>query len=394
MSAERRKVENNIVNSDSTSASIACVGLGWFPENPGGLDRYVYELTHHLAATGDRISLYALDLPETEANSNVQLLDLGAADSPLWKRLWLVRKNFLQQASKFDAINLNFALYSLPLLQSLPKIVPVTFTFHGPWALESEREGESKLGVFLKQWLVEKTVYRRCDRFIVLSKAFGEILHREYQVPRTKIHVIPGGVDLQRFQSNLTRQQARDRMNWPQDRLILFTPRRLVNRMGLDKLLLALAQIKPRIPDFWLAIAGKGPLKAALSQQAIDLGLQEHVKFLGFLPDCQLPIAYQAADLSIMPSQSLEGFGLTLLESLACGTPVMCTPVGGMPEILTQFSPNSIASACDATAIGNSLEELLSGQTPLPSRTQCQQFAAQNFDWHKIALQVRQVLLA
>jgi glycosyltransferase involved in cell wall biosynthesis len=395
MSSERREVENNIVNSNSAAASIACVGLGWFPQNPGGLDRYVYELTHHLAAAGDRISLYALGLPEAEPNSDVQLFNLGVPDSPLWKRLWLTRKNFLHsQASKLDAINLNFALYSLPILQILPKEVPVTFTFHGPWALESEREGESKLNVFLKQWLVEKTVYRRCDRFIVLSKAFGEILNQEYQVPWSKIHVIPGGVDLQRFQPNLTRQQARVELNWPQDRLILFTPRRLVNRMGLDKLLLALAQIKPKVPDFWLAIAGKGPLKASLSQQATNLGLQEHVRFLGFLPDDRLPVAYQAADLSIMPSQSLEGFGLTLLESLACGTPVLCTPIGGMPEILTQFSPNLIASSCDATAIAKSLEEVLSGQMPLPSRIECQQYAAQNFDWRRIALQVRQVLLA
>jgi len=388
-------VENYIDNSATAAANIACVGLGWFPENPGGLDRYVYELTHHLALGGDHISLYALGLPEAEPNSSVELINLAAPDNPLWQRLWFTRRNFVnRQAVKLDAINLHFALYSLPILQTLPKKVPITFTFHGPWALESEKEGESKLGVFLKQWLVEKTVYHRCDRFIVLSKAFGKILHQEYQVPWSKIYVIPGGVDLKRFQLNLSRQQARAQLEWPEDRLILFSPRRLVNRMGLDKLLIALAQIKPRIPDVWLAIAGKGPLQAALAQQANDLGLKEHVRFLGFLPDQQLPIAYQAADLSIMPSQSLEGFGLTLVESLACGTPALCTPVGGMPDILTKFSPNLITSSCEAAAIAERLEALLTGQMPLPSRLACQQYAATHFDWHKITLQVRQVLLA
>ncbi|AFY85786.1 glycosyltransferase family 4 protein [Chroococcidiopsis thermalis] len=380
-------------NSVATPARIDCVGMGWFPHAPGGLDRYVYELTHHLAAAGDRVTLYGLGLPILD-NSAVELVNLAAPDRPLWKRLWSTRCNFAErQLQKPDAINLNFALYSLPLLQNLPKNVPVTFTFHGPWALESAQEGGSQLSVLLKQHLVEKTVYRRCDRFIVLSRAFGEILHQTYQVPWHKINTIPGGVDLQRFQPNLSRQQARTHLNFPSERLILFAPRRLVHRMGLDKLLLALAQIKPKIPDVWLAIAGKGPLKPVLEQQVAEMELQEHVKFLGFLPDEQLPIAYQAADLCVMPSQSLEGFGLTVLESLACGTPVLCTPIGGMPEILAPFSPELITDTSEATAIAWRLAELLTDPSSLPSRDACRQYAATHFDWQKIVLQVRQVLL-
>ncbi len=79
--------------------------------------------------------------------------------------------------------------------------------------------------------------------------------------------------------------------------------------------------------------------------QAKELGLEDNVKFLGFLPDEELPVAYQAADLTVMPSQSFEGFGLAILESLACGTPVVCTPVGGMPEILQGFSPQLITDS-------------------------------------------------
>jgi len=87
--------------------------------------------------------------------------------------------------------------------------------------------------------------------FIVLSKAFGKI-KQEYQVDHSKLTLFPG-VDISRFQTNLSRQPANS--GWPQDRMILFTPRRLVHRMGLDKLLSALAKIKPLIPDVWLAIA-------------------------------------------------------------------------------------------------------------------------------------------
>jgi len=386
-------VENYTSNS-ATAANILCVGIGWFPKTPGGLDRYVYELTHQLAASQDRVELCGVGLPETEPNSSINLTNLAEPDIRLWERLWLIRSNFLQRKfAKPDAINLHFALYSFPLLQVLPKGVPVTFSFHGPWALESKQEGSGKLSVFLKHW-VEDRVYHRCDRFIVLSKAFGDILHQENQVPWSKIHVIPGGVDLSRFQFDRSRPEARSQLNWPQNRPILFTARRLVRRVGLDKLLMAIAMIKPQIPDIWLAIAGKGPLQGDLEQQATDLGLNDNVKFLGFLPDEQLPIAYQAADLSVMPSQSLEGFGLAVLESLACGTPSLCTPVGGMPEILEPFSPNLITASTEVTAIAQRLEELLIGKVPMPSREACQEYAAMNFDWQKIAKKVRKVLLA
>ncbi len=107
-----------------------------------------------------------------------------------------------------------------------------------------------------------------------------------------------------------------------------------------------------------------------------------------------MPVAYQAADLTVVPSQSLEGFGLILLESLACGTPVLCTPVGGMPEILANFSPQLITDSTDTEAIALRLEALLSGQLSMPSRTACRDYASTYFNWPKIAQQVRQVLLA
>lgn len=378
----------------SVPAFILCIGMGWFPEMPGGLNRYVYELIHHLAAGQDRVELCGVGLPETELNSSIKLTNLAKPDSPLWKRLWSTRTHFLRrQAGESDAINLHFALYSLPLLNILPNNVPITFTFHGPWALESEREGNNALSIWVKHWL-EQRVYNHSDRFIVLSKAFGTILHQNYQVPWSKIHIIPGGVDIHRFQPNLSREQAREQLNWPQDRMILFTPRRLVHRMGIDVLLTALAKIKPKIPEVWLAVAGKGSLRDSLEQQATQLELNNHVKFLGFLPDEQLPIAYQAADLTVVPSQSLEGFGLILLESLACGTPVLCTPVGGMPEILAPFSPELITDSTNADAIALQLEALLKGQLSMPSRIACREYTSINFDWSKIAQQVRQVLLA
>jgi glycosyltransferase involved in cell wall biosynthesis len=372
---------------------ITFIGNHWFPDKPGGLDRYLYELVHTLATDKTAIDLFGIGLPPKSTTPTIRLHNLADADANLWQRLYtayqMTRSLSLTQS---QAINIHFALYGLAALPHLPKDVPVTCTFHGPWAIESQQEGGRKLSVWLKQQM-EQHVYNRCDRFIVLSHAFGTILQQSYGIPWEKIHIIPGGVDTQRFCHTLTRQQAREKLGWPQDRFILFTPRRLVHRMGIGPLLTAIAHLKPQKHDLWLAIAGKGPLRETLEQQATELGLCDAVNFLGFLPDEDLPIAYQAADLTIMPSQSLEGFGLVLLESLASGTPVLCTPVGGMPEVITDFSPELITDSPSEQAIAATLQAVLTEAIPLPNREACREYATTRFAWPHIAAQVKQVLL-
>ncbi|KZL51233.1 group 1 glycosyl transferase [Nodularia spumigena CENA596] len=389
-------MEDKKEDFNSTSASILTLGIGWFPQTPGGLERYIYELTHNLAANQDKIELCGVGLPETELNVPIKLTNLADPDQRIWQRMGSIRHKFKKtRVSKPDAINLHFALYSFPILDLLPKGVPITFNFHGPWAAETQEETvNNQVSLFLKRRLIEQSTYNRCDRFIVLSKAFGNILHQQYQIPWSRIHIIPGGVNLQWFQANLSRQAARKQLDWPENRRILFTSRRLVQRVGIDKLLQALAIIKPQVPDVWLAIAGRGHLQATLQQQVKELGLEDNVKFLGFLPDAQLPLAYQAAELTVMPSQSFEGFGLAIIESLACGTPVLCTPIGGMPEILASFSPDLITNSAEASAIAEKLAQILLGNLSIPAREICREYAVNNFDWQQIAQKVRHVLLA
>ena len=201
-------------------------------------------------------------------------------------------------------------------------------------------------------------------------------------------------MDINHFQNNLSRQQARIKLGWPTNQPILFTSRRLVHRMGIDKLLQAINMIKSEIPDVWLAIAGRGHIQSLLQQQTKELGLENNVTFLGFLPENDLPVAYQAADLTVMPSQSFKGFGLAILESLACGTPVLCTPVGGMPEILQGFSPDLITETITVESIANKLSQVMLEKLPLPSREECRNYTIQNYNWTNISQQVRQVLLA
>ncbi len=374
--------------------NLTTIGNTWFPDSPGGLDRYMYDLVHHLATPETTVNFCGVGLPsEHAASPSIRLINLANPADSLNHRLYSAYRTLRSlPALQSQAINIQFALYGMAALPHLPKDIPITCTFHGPWALESQQEGGSHVSVWTKKKM-EQLVYGRCDRFIVLSKAFGEILHQEYGVACEKIHVIPGGVDTQRFQNNLSRQQAREELGWPKDRFIIFTPRRLVHRMGLSTLLRVIASLRAGNRDLLLAIAGKGPLRKVLEQEATELGLDNEVTFLGFVPDEALPTAYQAADLTIIPSQSLEGFGLVILESLASGTPVLCTPVGGMPEVIEDFSASLISRAASEQAIAATLSDVLAGNIRLPTRDACHTYAATRFGWPAIAQRVKETLL-
>ena len=118
-------------------------------------------------------------------------------------------------------------------------------------------------------------------------------------------------------------------MGLPEDKFILFTVRNLVPRMGLENLISAFEIVQSGRTDLLLIIGGEGPLEPALKEQTRQCGVEEFVRFVGYIPDEDLPSYYQMADLFILPTIELEGFGLVTVEALASGLPVLGTPVGG-----------------------------------------------------------------
>jgi glycosyltransferase involved in cell wall biosynthesis len=145
------------------------------------------------------------------------------------------------------------------------------------------------------------------------------------------------------------------------------------------------------LPDTLLLMAGKGPLASQLQAQIEASELPNNVRLLGFVPDEELPVAYRAADITVMPTRTLEGFGLSAVESLAAGTPVLVTSVGGLPEVVRDLSEDLIIDDFSSKGLASRLTAALKGQLNMPSPTACQQYARAHFDWPVIASQVKNV---
>jgi len=150
--------------------------------------------------------------------------------------------------------------------------------------------------------------------------------------PKEKTQVIGNGVDVSRFQP-FQRREARDRLRMPQEAGIIVSVGALIPRKGHHLSIPAIAKIAPRFPKVRFYIVGEGESRHELETQARNLGIEERVFLVGARPNEELYIWYSAANVSCLAS-SREGWPNVLLESIACGTPVVATRVWGTPEVI------------------------------------------------------------
>ncbi|PLZ04261.1 glycosyl transferase family 1 [Burkholderia sp. WAC0059] len=367
------------------------IGMHWFPERAGGLDRMYYSLVGALPGAGVQVRGVVAGSPQVARDSGGAIHGFGPASRALPWRLIAARHALRREIERQrpDVISSHFALYTFPGLD-VTRGIPQVSHFQGPWADESLVEGAATLSQRLKHYL-EQTVYERSSRLIVLSAAFGQILTRRYGIDPERVRVVPGCVDVAQFDVPGTRADARLKLQLPQGRPIVLAVRRLVRRMGLEDLIDAVKLLKPKHGDVLLLIAGRGRLEGELQQRIADAGLEDNVKLLGFVPDAQLASLYRAATLSVVPTVALEGFGLITAESLAAGTPVLVTPVGGLPEAVAGLSPDLVLPSTGAAAIADGIGSALSGRLRLPDAAACRDYARSHFDNSVIARRVAAV---
>lgn len=366
--------------------------MSWLPEQPGnGLDRVYHALYENLPGAGVEVCGSVAGSDTVSKETAGKIVGFESDKASLVKRIMgqraLVSKKLKEE--NFDLIASHFALYTFPILGLIDKL-PLVVHFHGPWAAESQVEGDSGRTLKFKKY-IERRVYARADRFIVLSEAFRDVLISDYGIDRSKIRIVPGGADLDRFDTSLTTEEARDHFGWKKDAHIIVSVRRLARRMGLENLITTVLRLKDDYPDLQLKIGGKGPIEGELRELIARHQLEGNIEMLGYVAEEDLPVVYAAADLSVVPTLKLEGFGLITVESLAAGTPCLVTPVGGLPGVVSDLSPSLILPDTSVDSLVARLKDVLSGSVILPDREQCKSFARENYDWAAVARNTRAV---
>jgi len=173
---------------------------------------------------------------------------------------------------------------------------------------------------------------RSADAIISVCAALRERMV-ELGAEADQITVIPNGVDVQVFPL-MERSEARSVLGLPQDEKIILSVGSLIELKGHQVTIDAMQRVLESVPRAKLYIIGTGPYRSVLEAKIRERGLTERVVLVGGRPNRELYLWYNAADCSCLAS-SREGWANVIVESLACGTPVVATNVWGAPEIIT-----------------------------------------------------------
>lgn len=357
-------------------------------ENLYGVSRYAYNLTEALAKTvlaDDEI--FVLYNPN-EPTGQHQLEDLAALPQVALRPAqggvrgpW----SLVSQLRQLDVDVFHTPYYLSRLLTNVPSVI----TIHDLSTFQPDL-GQGFLGR-LSQFTAqaELTLLRRAAAVICVSQSVKQDLLRITDIPEDRVHVVYNGVDHRRFHPRY-RPEARQRAALmlgiePPYVLALASPE---PRKNIRRLLEAYARL-PRqdLPRLVLAGAadwGHGPIYATVQ----ELGLEPYVRFTGYVPEAVLPDLYGGARLFVFPSL-YEGFGLPVLEALACATPVVASNRGGIPEIAGQAA--ILVDPYDVDALADAMLRVLQDKQLRDELRLRGPGQAALFSWERTARETRNV---
>ncbi|EMA13961.1 glycosyltransferase family 4 protein [Haloarcula marismortui] len=318
-----------------------CLLSKQFPPGVGGAETYAYELANGLGERGHNVNVYTqwVDTPseEVDVHENVSVYRICGARRKLVAFETLRFSYIARRAIDFEAYDLIHGTMMPPspiaLLPFNDLEVPLVVTSHGTSvgetkavALETPADYLLKFFFYPLNVVMDYLVGQQADMVVAISDHAYRELTTTYGLDEDKVAMIPHGVDTEWF---YPRDKQHPAVN--AEKTTLLYVGRLGARKGLDLALQALANVDN--DDVELLIAGTGRHEDSLRELARELDIADRVRFLGYVPEKELPALYSSSDVFILPSK-YEGFGLVLLESMACGTPVIGADAGGIPTAI------------------------------------------------------------
>jgi alpha-1,3-rhamnosyl/mannosyltransferase len=346
-----------------------------------GIGRYVSHLAQHLVpllAADERLLLLhnpqaKSSWPLPTAQENVELIATAVSPFSLSQQ-WHI-PHLLRQV---NATVYHSAYYLMPYRPGVPTLLTL-------YDLIPEQFPQLvSLQARLLARLATRLSLRAADHFLAISEATRQDFLAHYPLDPAEITAVPLAADDQfRPQPETAVTALRQKLNLPEQYVLYLG----INKphKNLERLVTAWATVTSQLPNAPpLIIAGAwddryGEVKTAVTQQ----NLEQHIHFVGRVPDADLPTLYNGAMLFVFPSL-VEGFGLPVLEAMACGTAVACAHTSSLPEVggeaVAYFDPT------DSQAIASVLVELLQDKKQRERMTQKGLVQAAKFSWEETAV--------
>lgn len=380
----------------------------------GGQNVYVDQVSRGVARLGFDVDVYtraddpaALDVLTLASGARVVPVRAGplvpVAKDAIWPHITEfldVAQRLAQAHGPYDLIHANFWMSGWVGARLREQWgVPLVEIFHALGVVKRQHQGEADTSP-RERIDVERAVVASSDRIIAQCPTEVDELVEWYGAERRVVTVVPSGVDTGRFYP-VPRLEARALLGLSSEEPILVYVGRLVPRKGVDNVLRALGELKQRHgPPCRLLVVGgetdgpdlsREPEMRRLMRLTTDLDLQNQITFVGRRPGDCLRLYYSAADLFVS-TPWYEPYGLTPLEAMACGTPVVCSAVGGITFTVADGVTGFLVPPEDPVALADRLEQIVSDDD-LRSRfaRQARQRVEGNFTWPIVARRTAEV---
>jgi D-inositol-3-phosphate glycosyltransferase len=365
----------------------------------GGMNVYIQEMAQELGRRGHTVDIYTrAHQPEhgqvVNIEHNVRLIHIatGGIDEIPKVAFYSYLQRFICGTEDFrnsdkihyDLIHSHYWLSGLAGKQ-------LQVWWHIPHILMFHTLGAAKNAIGINadepelRTESEKELAYTCDRIVAATVREKGDLIRYHGVSPQKITVIPCGVNLDLFKP-IDREIARAELRLDHQKVILFVGR-LEPLKGLEQLLIALSQMKGEEMLRLVVIGGDEYSETkiqSLQEMAAKLHIQDRVNFTGAVIQERLPLFYNAADVCVIPSY-YESFGMVALESLACGTPVIATDVGGMRNIISHPAAGYVVKDNSPHILASKITKVLNQKGNLPPGTEFTRSLIINYRWSNIA---------
>jgi glycosyltransferase involved in cell wall biosynthesis len=275
---------------------------------------------------------------------------------------------YMRRRRLVDSLDLDILYLNAP--QALPyfwfKRQPILFHMHNPQETEVSysryRFARTKAFGFLYRRVV-RSILKNADEFIVIDQESYDVSTQRAPERRDRFHLVPTSIDNDAFQPipDFERREARRHFGLPPDGRMLLCVGRLAWKKGVDLVVRAFAIGAKQVPDSYLAIAGDGDERAKLEALVRELQVQDRVYFLGYVPQLpcpDLPRLYNSADALVLGSHH-ESLALVLAEALACGKPVVSTPVGIAPQVVHEGVTGYLVHSREPAEMADRMLEVL-----------------------------------
>jgi glycosyltransferase involved in cell wall biosynthesis len=365
----------------------------WFPQSFGGVARVATDSAVQLAARGHAVTVLTRRTPPPTRDAQFGFpvrrvlpdtrLPLTVTDGPA--TAYAARR----LRASWDVGIAHGSTTSAGLkLSGLG--IPVVRVFHASVVRELDFARQRAQGARQRRAMAalrplvsaaESVSLRTAARVAVLSDFSRRLVEADYPYALPKTVRLAGAVNTDKFSPAEGRKEARVRLGLDPSTNLILTVRRLEPRMGLEALIAA-AGLRS-FPPAKLVIAGSGSLASTLGRLVLERGLGDRVWLAGSVPDPRLPDWYRAADVFVVPTLAYEGFGLVTAEALACGTPVVGTPIGATPEILRPLDDRLVTAGTDPESLAAGLGQAFS-ITDSEFRRRCRDYAVRRLSWSAV----------